>query len=96
MKLSDLLWTPIVRRFGARGARWYGRVVFAWLYAMLIFFTARLWIHSQDFASAGTVRGVLFGSIVAVLVVVAASMLTKMRIEYFASIERFVSGQRGH
>ena len=93
MKLSDLLWTPIVRRFGTRGARWYGRAVFAWLYALLIYFTAKLFIYGQDFTFTATWRRVVFGSLVAVLVVIAASILTKMRIEYFASIERFVANQ---
>lgn len=61
---------------------------------MLICFTARLWVHSQDFTVAEAWRRIVFGLIVAVLVVVAASILTKMRIEYFTSIERFVSSQR--
>ena len=88
MKTPDLSKTPVVQKFGARGARWYGRILFASLYAILIRFTSRLWIYSPEFTSTEMWRRVVFGLFVAVLVVIAASVLTQMRIKFFAGIEQ--------
>jgi hypothetical protein len=62
---------------------------------MLIFYTARLWIHSQDFITTETWRRVVFGFIVAALVVIAASVLTQMRIKFFADIDKSESNHKG-
>jgi hypothetical protein len=94
MKTSDLSKTPIVKKFGVRGARWYGRILFTWLYAMLIFSTARLWIYYPDFTFTGTWRKVIFGSLIAALLVVAASVLTRMRIKFFTGIEQLEASQK--
>ena len=88
MKTPDLSKTPVVQKFGARGARWYGRVLFASLYVILISLTARLLIYSPEFTSTGTWRRVFYGSLVAVVIVIAASVLTQRRIEFFAGIEQ--------
>jgi hypothetical protein len=93
MKGSDPSKTFIVRKFGPHGARLYGIILFAWFYAMLIYFTARLWIHAQDFLAMGTWRQTFFWLVIAVLVVIAASLLTHMRIKYFAEIDKLESGQ---
>jgi hypothetical protein len=47
---------------------------------------AGLWIISPEFT--GTWPRAIFGSVVAVLVVAAASLLTRMRLEFFAGIDR--------
>jgi integral membrane sensor domain MASE1 len=85
MKTPDISKTPIVKKFGARGARRYAIVLFAALYAMLTASTAGLWIMSPEFPD--TMPRAILGSLIAVLVVAAASLLTRMRLEFFAGIE---------
>jgi uncharacterized BrkB/YihY/UPF0761 family membrane protein len=88
MNTSDVSETPIVRWLGPRGARWYGRVLFTVLYATLIFFAARAWIYKQDPGVTENWRRVVLGSIVAALVVIAASVLTQMRIGFFVELDQ--------
>jgi uncharacterized BrkB/YihY/UPF0761 family membrane protein len=92
MKTPDIAQKELVRRYGLRGVKLFARLWFAALYGMLIVCGAGLWILAPE--ATGSWRRVLFGSIVAVLVIVAASVLTRMRLRYFAGIERLESQQR--
>jgi hypothetical protein len=94
MKTPDLSKTPIVKNFGARGARWYGRIWFAWLYTMLVSSAAGLWIYYPDSTFTGTWRRVVFGSLIAALLVVAASVLTQMRIKFFAGFKHLEASEK--
>jgi integral membrane sensor domain MASE1 len=86
MKTTNLSNMPFVQKFGARVVRRYAIIWFAALYALLTASTAGLWLISPDFT--GTWLRAILGSLIAVLVVVAASLLTRMRLEFFAGIER--------
>lgn len=94
MNTPDLSTTTVVLKFGPRGARLYGGIWFAALYSMLTASTAALCILSPEFSH--TWRRVLFGSIVAVLVVVAASVLTQMHVKFFAGIKQLEASRGQH
>jgi len=86
MKTPDISKTLIVKTFGARGARRFAAIWFPALYAMLTVSTAGVWIIRPDFADRWPTT--ILGLLIAVLVVTAASLLTRMRLEFFAGIER--------
>jgi hypothetical protein len=56
------------------------------MYLILVALTATSWILSPEFASGG--RRIFIGSLAGGLVVLAASLLTRMHLAYLASIER--------
>ena len=56
------------------------------MYLILVALTAAFWILSPEIAAGG--RRILIGSLAGGLIVLAASLLTRMRLEYMASIER--------
>lgn len=76
--------TPIVKRFGVRGAKLYGTICFAVMYLMLVAVTAGFCFIGPEFASGW--RRVVVGCFVGVLVVFAASLLTRMRLKFLAEI----------
>ena len=86
MKTDDLSQTALVRKFGIRGARLYFRIWFPVMYLFLITLTAGLWVLSP----MDEVRDhrIFVGCLVAVLVVIATALLTRMRLEYRAGIEK--------
>ena len=86
MKTSNISETPLVRKYGVRGARLFARIWFSLLYVFLIALTAGLWIVGPEFAAGW--RRVLIGCFAGGLIVLAASLLTRMRLEYLAAIER--------
>ena len=86
MKTSDISQTPIVKRFGVRGAKLYAKIWFSVLYLMLIAITAGFWIVEPEFAAGW--RRILVGCFVGALVVFAASLLTRMRLKFLAEIEQ--------
>ena len=86
MKTSDISETQMVRRYGLRGAKLFAWIWFPLMYVFLIAVTAGLWTVGPEFV-AGWHR-VFFGCFIGALTVVAASMLTRMRLQYLAAIER--------
>jgi hypothetical protein len=86
MKNPDIAESLIVKKFGACGARRFAWIWFAAMYAMLTASTAGFWIFSPEFTD--TLPRVILGSLIAVLVVSAASLLTRMHLEFFAGIQR--------
>jgi hypothetical protein len=86
MKTPDQSVTSLVRKYGARDARRFAKVWFLALYAMLTASTAGLWAFGPEF-TGGWQRPVL-GFLIATLVVTAASVLTRMRLEFLAGIEQ--------
>ncbi len=92
MKTPDRSKTTIVRKYGVRGARRFASIWFPIRYASLTGFTAGLWILSPQFT--GTWRRALLGSIFALLVIVAATVLTRIRSPYLASIKELGAKQR--
>ena len=85
MKTMDISDTPLVRRYGLRGAKLFARLWFPLLYVSLIALTTCLWVVVPEFALGW--RRAFSGCLVGGLVVVAASLLTRMRLEYLAAIE---------
>ena len=67
-------------------AKIFARIWFPLMYAFLIALTAALWIVGPEFAAGW--RRVSLGCFVGGLIVLAASLLTRMRLEYLAAIER--------
>ena len=63
-------------------------VFFIFLYAMLIGSAAGLWTYSTEFTYAGTWDRLLIGSLISLLIVIAASVMTRMRMEFFAQLSR--------
>ncbi len=92
VKTPDTAQKELIRRYGVRGVKVFAGIWFAVLYGMLTACGAGLWMLAPE--ATDTWRRVLFGTLVAILVIVAASVLTRMRLRYFAGIERLESQQR--
>ena len=89
MKTSDIAQTPIVKRFGIRGAKLYAKIWFSILYLMLVAVTAGFWIVGPEFAAGW--RRIVVGLLVGALIVFAASLLTRMRLKFLAEIAQLES-----
>ena len=87
MKTSDTSETELVRRYGVRGAKLFARIWFPLMYVFLIALSACLWVVGPEFIAGW--RRIFFGCLISGLIVVAASLLTRMRLQYLAAIERF-------
>lgn len=85
MKLTDIEQTPLVRKYGIRGARLFARLWFSLMYVVLVSLTGALWIVGAEIAAGW--RRLVFGGMLAILSVVAASLLTRMCLMYWAGIE---------
>lgn len=85
MKTADISQTPLVRKYGVRGAKLYVRLWFPFMYFLLIALTAGLWAVVPEFATGW--KRIFLGCIVCGLTVLAASILTKMRLEFLAAVE---------
>jgi hypothetical protein len=92
MKTSDISNTPFVRKYGVRGAKLFARFWFPLLYVLLIAPTAALWALAPELATGW--RRIFFGCLVSGLTVLAASLLTRMRLGYLAAIERLEAAER--
>jgi hypothetical protein len=92
MKTTDISQTRLVRRFGLRGAKLFGRFWFLLLYVFLIALVAALPVVGPEIAAG--LRRIIFGCIAGGLIVVANSLLTRMRLGFLASIERLEPGER--
>jgi prepilin signal peptidase PulO-like enzyme (type II secretory pathway) len=86
MKTPDISNIPLVRKYGVRGAKLFARLWFPFMYAFLIALTATLWVVAPEFATGW--NRVFLGCLVGGLTVLAASLLTRMRLEHLAAIER--------
>jgi hypothetical protein len=69
-----------------RGARLFAQIWFSLLYTFLTAIAAGTWIISPEFA--GGWRRILVSCFAGALIVTAASLLTRMRLDYVAAIER--------
>ena len=92
VKTSDISNTPLVRKYGVRGAKLFARFWFPLLYVLLIAPTAALCALAPELATGW--RRILFGCLVSGLTVLAASVLTRMRLGYLAAIEQLEAGER--
>ena len=92
MRTSDISNTPLVRKYGVRGAKLVARFWFPLLYVLLIAPTAALCALAPQLATGW--RRILFGCLVSGLTGLAASLLTQMRLGYLAAIERLEAGGR--
>jgi hypothetical protein len=92
MKTRDISQTPLVRRHGVRGAKLFARFWFLLLYVVLVALGAALPVVGPEIAAGW--RRIVFGCIAGGLIVVATSLLTRMRLGYLASIERLEAGER--
>jgi hypothetical protein len=78
--------SPLVRRYGVRGAKLFARLWFSALYVALVALTGASWAVAPE-AIMGS-RRILIGSLVGGLVDLATSLLTRMRLEYLAAIKQ--------
>ncbi len=85
MNTYDISKTPLVQRYGVRGARFFVRIWFPFMYVLLICISAGLWINYSS--SPSTDLQIL----IVTLLVVAAYLLTRMWIKYVTAIERLES-----
>jgi hypothetical protein len=92
MKAPDISKTFIVQRFGVGAAKLYGAVWFSFLYIMLVPVTAGFWVAGQEIADGWRQIGVscFFG----VLVVFAASHLTRMRLKFLSEMAELESPEK--
>ncbi len=94
MKTSDISQTPLIRRFGLRGGKLFAHLWFSVLYVFLVALAAALPVVGPQ-VPAGW-RRIVVGCIAGALIVLAASLLTRMRLEFLAAIERLEArGQAG-
>jgi uncharacterized BrkB/YihY/UPF0761 family membrane protein len=89
MKAQDISQTPIVKRFGAHGAKLFAKIWFSIMYLALAAITAGFWIVGPMFPEGW--RRIFIGCFFGALVVVAASILTRMRLKFLAEIEQLES-----
>ena len=78
-----------MQRWGVRAARWYGRVLFACLYLLLIGTAAMLWFYHEEFNGVGIGRRIILGLVMGIMIVTGASVLTRMWLRYSANIDRY-------
>jgi hypothetical protein len=86
MKTPDISQTPIVKRFGVRGAKLFAKIWFSIMYLALVAISAGFWIVWPEVVEGW--RRIFVGCFVGALVVFAASLLTRMRLQYLAAIEQ--------
>ncbi len=70
----------------------FARIWFPALYLQLVVLATALWIYSPE--STVTWQRICVGAFATVLVVAAASRLSRMRLEYMASLEQLEAAQR--
>ncbi len=92
MKTSDISQTALIRRYGVRGGKLFARLWFSLLYIILIALAAALPVVGPEVAPGWS--RIVVGCIAGALIVLAASLLTRMRLEFMASIERLEAGER--
>ena len=91
MKAPDISQTALIRRFGIRGGRLFARLWFSVLYVFLIALAAALPVVGPVIAPGW--RRVVVGCVAGALIVLAASLLTRMRLEFLASLQRLEVGE---
>ena len=82
MKVHDISDTLVVRRFGTRGARLFGRLWFSLVYA--VFVSAEIAILS--FAGWLDTPGLWTISLASLIIIIGVALVTKMQLEYWHSI----------
>ena len=92
MKTSDISDTPLVRKYGVRGAKLYVRLWFPFMYGSLIALTTAFWAVAPEFA-VGWGR-IFMSGMVGGITVLAASLLTRMRLEFLSAVELLETGGR--
>lgn len=86
MKTSDISNTHWVRKHGLHGAKRFARLWFPFMYAFLTAVAAASWVVAPEFATGW--KRIFIGCLAGGLVVLAASRLTRMRLQYLAAIDR--------
>ena len=92
MKTADISQTPLVRKYGVGGARLFARLWFPVLYVFLGALVAALAVVGPEVP--GGWRRVFIGCLAGGLVVFATSLLTRMRLEYLAALQRLETSGR--
>jgi len=90
MKTMHIADSLVVRKYGVRGAKIFARLWFAYIYALLIGVNAAAWVLAPELATGWGDRifmGCLFGG----LTVLAASLLSRMRLQFLAEIKELES-----
>ena len=92
MKAPDISQTPMVKRFGVRGAKLFARIWFSIMYLALVAITAGFLIVWPEVIEGW--RRIFVGCFVGALVVFAASLLTRMRLKFLAEIEQLEAREK--
>jgi hypothetical protein len=89
MKAPDIAQTLVVKRLGIRGAKLYAKIWFSIGYLMLVAITAGFWVVGPEFTAGW--RRIVVGLFAGALIVLAASLLTRMRLKFLAEIAQLES-----
>jgi len=89
MTAPDITQSLIFKRYGVRGLKLFAQIWFPIIYLMLIAITAGFWIYDPEFAEGR--HRILIGCFVGALIVFAASLLTRMRLQFLAEIKQLES-----
>jgi len=89
MKTSDIADTPLVRKYGLRGAKLFTRLWFPFMYLLLVAVVAALWTVTPELVTGW--KRIFSGCLVAALTVLAASLLTRMHLDHSAAFERLAT-----
>src|SRR5216684_4020843 len=81
MKPSDISQTALIRRYGVRGGKLFARLWFSLLYVFLIALAAALPVVGPEVAAGW--RRIVVGCIAGALIVLGASLLTRMRLQFW-------------
>ena len=89
MKSCDISQSALVRRYGVRGAKLFARLWFPLLYFVLICLGAAFCFVGPEVVGW---RRIILAGISGALLVLGASLLTRMRLNYWAAIEQLEQG----
>ncbi len=85
MKTPDISQSPLVRRYGVRGAKLFARLWFPFMYLGLVGLATGFWFVGPELISGW--RRTFLGCLSETLIILAASLLTRMRLHYLSGIE---------
>jgi hypothetical protein len=94
MSTSAISESLVVRKYGVRGAKIFVRIWFPFMYILLAALNAASWLLAPDWEMS---RGDRFfwGCVVGALIVVGASVLTRMWLELLVEIKQLEGRGKG-
>jgi hypothetical protein len=95
MKQSDISDSLLVRKCGVRHAKIFGRLWFAFMYVFLTAVAAASWVLAPELATSRGAR-ILVGCFFSIVVVLAASLLTRISGKFFGEIADLEARVKAH